>query len=64
MGEINIQDLISLTVAVVLAVGMMRHMDVRLSDKIAALSDRVSRIEGMLGAGFRVPFEENKPNKV
>ena len=64
MGEINIQDLISLTVAVVLAIGMMRRMEVRLLDKIATLSDRVSRIEGMLEAGFRAPFEENKPNKV
>ena len=64
MGEINTQDLISLTVAVVLVIGMMRRMEVRLSDKIAALSDRVSRIEGMLEAAFRVPFEENKPNKV
>ena len=64
VSEISVQDLISITVAVVLAIGMMRRMEVRLSDKIAALSDRVSRIEGMLEAGFRVPFEENKPNKV
>ena len=64
VSEINVQDLISLTVAVVLAIGMMRRMEVRLSDKIAALSDRISRSEGMLEAGFRAPFEENKPNKV
>ena len=64
VSEINVQNLISVTVAVVLLIGMMRRMDVRLSDKIAALFDRVSRIEGMLEAGFRVPFEGNKPNKV
>ena len=58
MSEINVQDLISITVAVVLVIGMMWRMEVRLSDKIAALSDRVSRIEGMLEAGFRAPQEE------
>ena len=64
VSEINVQDLISLTVAVALVIGMMRRMEVRLSDKIATLSDRESHIEGMLEAGFRVPFKENKPNKV
>ena len=63
MSEINVQDLISITVAVVLVIGMMWRMEVRLSDKIAALSDRVSRIEGMLEAGIRGPAEENKPSK-
>ena len=64
VSEINVQDLISLTVAVALVIGMMPRMEVRFSDKIATLSDRVSRIEGMLEAAFRSPFEENKPNKV
>ena len=63
MSEINIQDLISITVAVVLVIGMMWRMEIRLSDKIATLSDRVSRIEGMLEAGIRAPVEENSGNK-
>ncbi len=60
MSEINVQDLISITVAVVAAIGMMWRMEARLSDKIAALSDRVSRIEGMLEAGFRAPPEDRE----